>query len=72
MYIWTILAIVALILLIKYWNSSGNAAWGGLALGIIVGVLWKFIGGTDWYIIAKVATITTLVGAGSEMFSTKK
>ena len=66
MYIWTILAVIALILLAIYWNSR-NAVWGGLTLGIIVGLLWKFIGGTDWYILVKVATIGTLLGFGAEL-----
>jgi len=63
--IWTILAVIALILLAIYWNGR-NAVWGGLTAGIIIGVLWKFIGGTDWYIVVKVATVATLLGFGAE------
>ena len=66
MYIWTILSVMALILLAAYWNSR-NAVWGGLTLGIIVGVLWKFFGGIDWYAVVKVATIGTLLGFGTEL-----
>jgi len=68
MYIWTILVITALILLVVYWNiGRRNAVWGGLTLGIIVGVLWKIFGGTDWYIVVKVTTIGTLLGFGAEL-----
>ncbi len=66
MYIWTILAVISLILLAIYWNSR-NAVWGGLTAGVITGVLWKFIGGTDWYIVVKVATVATLLGFGAEL-----
>lgn len=65
MYIWTILAIIALILLAVYWNSR-SAVWGGLTVGIIIGVLWKIFGGIDWYTVIKVATIGTLLGFGAE------
>jgi len=40
---------------------------GGLTAGIIIGVLWKFIGGTDWYIVIKVATVATLFGFAAEL-----
>ena len=66
MYIWTILVIIALIVLAMYWNSR-NAVWGGLTLGIIIGVLWKMFGETAWYIVVKVATIGTLLGFGAEL-----
>ncbi len=66
MYIWTILVVVALILLAIYWNNR-NAVWGGLTLGIIIGLLWKFIGGTDWDMLIKVATVGTLLGFGVEL-----
>jgi len=66
--IWTILGITALILLVVYGSMHRrNAVWGGLTIGIIIGVLWKLIGGTDWYIVVKVATIATLVGFGAEL-----
>lgn len=66
MYIWTILAIIALILLAIYRNSR-NAVWGGLTLGIIIGILWKFIGGIDWYVVVKVAIVGTMLGFGTEL-----
>ena len=67
--VWIILAVIAFILLIIYWGGR-NAVWGGLTGGIIIGILWKFIGGTDWYIVVRVATITTLLGFGSELLGT--
>jgi len=66
MYIWIILSVIAVILLAVYWKNR-NAVWGGLTLGIIIGVLWKIFGGTDWYIVIKVATIGTLIGFGAEL-----
>jgi len=63
---WTILSIIALILLAVYWNSR-NAVWGGLALAVVVGMLWKIFGGIDWYTVVKVATIGTLLGFGGEL-----
>lgn len=66
MYIWTILTVIALVLLAMYWDSR-NAVWGGLTLGIIIGVLWKFIGGTNWYMVVKVAIAGTLLGFGVEL-----
>jgi small basic protein len=66
MYIWTILTVVTLILLAIYWSSK-NAVWGGLTVGIIIGILWKFVSGTDWYTIVKVAIVATLLGFGFEL-----
>lgn len=66
MNIWTILVIITLILLAIYWNNR-NAVWGGLTLGIVIGILWKFVGGTDWYIVVKVATVAALLGFGAEL-----
>ncbi len=66
MHIWIFLSIIALILLAIYWNSR-NAVWGGLMLGIIVGVLWKIFGEIDWYAVIKVATISTLLGFSTEL-----
>ena len=64
--IWIILGAASLILLAFYWNTR-NAVWGGLIAGIIIGVLWKFIGGTDWYIVFKATTVATLLGFGAEL-----
>jgi len=36
-------------------------------LGVIIGVLWKIFGGTDWYIVAKTIISGTLLGFGAEL-----
>ena len=66
MYIWVFLAISSLIVLGRYWNTR-NAVWGGLTLGVIVGILWKVFGGIDWYIVVKTAIVATLIGFGAEL-----
>ncbi len=66
MYTWIILFIISLVLLVKYWGSR-NAVWGGLTLGIIIGLIWKFVGRADWYILIKVATVGILLGFGAEL-----
>ncbi len=66
MYIWIILNVVALILLLKYWGTK-NSVWGGLTLGIIVGILWKIFGTEDWYIVVKITTIGILLGFCAEL-----
>jgi len=69
--IWIFLGIIALILLIIYWWSR-NAVWGGLTIGIILGliiaILYLFRGhGFNWAIVGKGATLGTLVGFGAEL-----
>ena len=64
--IWIILGVISLILLVFYWRTR-NAVWGSLTAGMIMGILWKFIGGTDLYIVIKVATVATLLGFGAEL-----
>ena len=65
--IWNILAIVAIILLILL-SKSKNAVWGGLAAGIIIGlviaVIYSFKGnGFPWVILMKAAIIGILAGS---------
>jgi cell shape-determining protein MreD len=69
--IWIILGISSLILLIVYWRSR-NAVWGGLTIGIILGliiaIIYFFRGHVfSWYIIGKGAIIGTIVGFGAEL-----
>jgi len=69
--IWIILGIVAVILLIIYWRSRG-AVWGGLTIGIILGLIvaifYLFGGyGFRWSIIVKGATLGTMIGFGAEL-----
>ena len=66
MNIWIILAVGALILLGRFWKGR-NAVWGGLTIGIIIGVLWKIFGGNEWLIVAKTAIIGIFLGFGAEL-----
>lgn len=64
--IWKILGIITAVLLIVFWRGR-NAVWGGLALGIIIGLIvaifFIFKGsGFDWFIIGKGAISGTLLG----------
>lgn len=66
--IWNVLGIFAVILLVIYFICSGrNAVWGGLTLGLFVGLiinLVMYIGGNgfSWSILKKVAVVGTLNG----------
>ncbi len=69
--IWKILGIIAIILLITYWRSR-NAVWGGLTIGVILGLIvaifYLFVGhGFSWSIIGKSATLGTMIGFGAEL-----
>ena len=68
---WAILAIFAAISLIIFWKGP-NAAWGGVALGLIGGlafaVMFFFIGkGFQFSIIGKGVVIGVLLGALAEL-----
>jgi len=65
--IWNILGIIAIILLILL-SKSKNAVWGGLAGGIIVGlviaIIYSFKGnGFPWVILMKAAIVGILAGS---------
>ncbi len=64
--IWTILGILTPILLLAYWRKR-NAVWGGLTMGIIVGLLIALFSGFNWYIVGKGAISGTMVGFGAEL-----
>lgn len=64
--IWTILGIATLILLVVYWYNR-NAVWGGLTIGIIVGLLIALFSGFNWSIITKGAISGTIIGFGAEL-----
>ena len=69
--IWIILGIVSIILLIVFWRSK-NAVWGGLAIGIIVGLIIALIylfkgDGFIWLILVKGGIIGTLAGMAAEL-----
>lgn len=68
---WQILGILTVILLAVFWRNR-NAVWGGLAGGVIIGLLtalfFAFRGdGFDWYILAKGAVVGTIVGFLAEL-----
>jgi len=65
-HIWTILGIIAIILLIIFWQKR-NAVWGGLTIGIIIGfmvtVFYLFKKGEfNWFIIGEGAILGTILG----------
>jgi len=69
--IWVILGIIVIILLLIYWRNR-NAVWGGLTIGIILGLIvaifYIFRGhGFNWSIIGKGATLGTMIGFGAEL-----
>jgi len=69
--IWKILGIIAIVLLIIFWRRR-NAVWGGLILGIIVGLIVTIFfffkdSGFNWYIIGKGAISGTMLGFIAEL-----
>lgn len=71
MSIWSVLGIVAIVLLVIYLKKR-NAVWGGLTLGIIVGMIFAIISvlkktGFDWYILKNSAIVGTLAGFIAEL-----
>jgi len=71
--IWYILGIISIVLLITYGSKGSNAVWGGLTLGIIIGLIvaifFVFMGtGFHWQTIIKVAIIGTLLGSITELW----
>lgn len=64
---WKVLGVIAAILLIINFRKGQNSVWGGLSLGVIVGliiaVVLAFMGnGFNWLVILKTITIGTIVG----------
>ena len=69
---WTILGIVAVVLLLVYFRGM-NAVWGGLTIavfgGVVGGVVWAFVTGSfPWLTIAKLAIVGILLGGALELF----
>ncbi|MDP3956744.1 MAG: hypothetical protein Q8P97_01990 [bacterium] len=69
--IWALLGIIAVILLVIYWRRR-NSVWGGLALGIIIGLVLAIVyaikgNGFSWYVIGKAAIVGTLLGFVAEL-----
>lgn len=69
---WIFLGVPSIILLVIYSRKNKNAVWGGLTIGILVGLVLAIIGlikgnGFNWFIIIKVAIMTTLLGFITEL-----
>lgn len=69
--IWKILGIITAVLLIVFWRSR-NAVWGGLTLGIIIGLIVAIFflfkeSGFNWFIIGKGAISGTILGFIAEL-----
>ena len=68
---WIILGIITVVLLIIFWGKR-NAVWGGLTIGIIIGLIvaifYLFKGsGLNWPIIGKGAVLGTMAGFVAEL-----
>ncbi len=60
--VWWVLYAVAVLLLLLHWGSR-NAVWGTATLGFLTGAVVAFFrDGFDWWTVAKITTIVTLVG----------
>lgn len=56
----TILAILAIVLLVLHWKGP-NAVWGGATLGVIVGLIIALVAG-DWSLLALSFAVGTFAG----------
>lgn len=70
--IWIILGVASLILLAFYWNRR-NAVWGGLTIGIIIGLIVAIFSvfkgsGFNWYAIGKITIVGVMLGFAAELF----
>jgi hypothetical protein len=64
---WKVLGVIALILLIIYFNKGQNAVWGGITYGIGVGIALFLLSalfgkGFEWLIIIKVIILGVILG----------
>lgn len=64
--IWIILGAVSVVLLAVYW-SKRNAVWGGLTIGIIIGLVAALFSDFSWWIVGKGAISGTIIGFGAEL-----
>lgn len=69
--VWTVLSILVVVLLIKYFGKR-NAVWGGFTMGTIIGFIislfYIFKGdGFIWTIIGKGSVIGSLAGFMTEL-----
>lgn len=65
--IWIILAILSVAVLIIYFQQGRNAVYGGLTIGVIIGLIITLFIGFNWSIIGKAAIIGTITGFVSEL-----
>ncbi len=64
--VWWILYALAALMLWLHWNSR-NAVWGGATLGFLIGVIVAiFRDGFDWWLVAKIVTMATLISTVTE------
>ncbi|EKD86568.1 MAG: hypothetical protein ACD_37C00234G0007 [uncultured bacterium] len=63
--IWIVLGVIAIILLVIYWRGK-NAIWGGLTIGIIIGLLISILPEFNWSVVWKSAILGIFVGFGAE------
>jgi len=71
--LWIILGSISILILITTFFKGRNAVWGGLSIGIVLGLIsaliYLFLGnGFIWLIVVKVAIIGTILGFISEIF----
>ena len=70
--IWYILGIIAIIFLLLFFSKGSNAVWGGLTMGVVIGIIvaiiFLFLGkGFHWQYILKVAIVGTIIGSIAEL-----
>jgi len=69
--IWTILGVIAIILLIIFWKKR-SAVWGGLTVGIVIGVIIAVVylirgSGFNWSVVGKGAVLGVIAGSAAEL-----
>jgi thiamine transporter ThiT len=65
---WISLSIIAIVLLVLFFPKGPNAIWGGLTIGLLVGIVMAIVGtGFNWFTIGKATIIGTLVGGAADL-----
>lgn len=62
---WIILGIISCVLLIIYFRKR-NAIWGGLTLGVVVGIVIAIFK-SDWFFLLKSGIFGTILGFITEL-----
>lgn len=59
--IWKILGIVSILGLLLTFSKGKNSLWGGLTLGLLIGIVYSFFreADFDWYFVMKFAIVGT-------------